>query len=261
MKQLFANNATTTLATSLGVFDSILYVATGTGGLFPNPVVGKEYFLVTLELAGTIEIVRCTSRTNDALTIDTRGMEGTIAASFAAGAAVECRTTATTLSSMAKKEERLYELASVDLLTAPSTMDGNSYICHSNDDDGNPVIALKDTDTLWRFTTHSKTYISGSVTAGTNTTTQLTSTSISTLLGGLASGQFILQFTAGQFAGTVRAITGTGTNTITWSTPLSGTPVVTTDQFKIYKSDISYMTGADPSVYLDESIMYSVFFS
>lgn len=243
MKQLFANNAKATLATSIGVSDYAVSVGTGQGAAFPDPVVGQEYFLVTLEISGAVEVMACTARVNDLLTIGTRGVEGTTISAFSAGAAVECRTTAGTLASFSKSTEKMYDIDSVELLTIPSNMSGNSYVCHSNDDAGNPIIAIKSTASYWRFSTHGEIFLSGNATAGTNSTTQLTSTSIGSLIAAPASGQYLVQFLTGALAGLVRAVTASGANTISWSTALPVAPVSGIDQFEIYKSDASILAG------------------
>ena len=87
MNILFADNATTTLATSITSTDTSVTLASGTGVLFPNPTVGQEYFLLSLTDAATRtlnEIVQCTARSADVLTI-VRAQEGTGARAWSAG--------------------------------------------------------------------------------------------------------------------------------------------------------------------------------
>lgn len=99
MAILFTNNATTTLASSILSGATSLTVASGTGALFPNPT-SPDYFLVTLQgVSGTpIEIVKCTARSTDTLTIE-RAQEGTTASAFTGGDKVELRATAGQMSS------------------------------------------------------------------------------------------------------------------------------------------------------------------
>ena len=95
MTQLFANNATSTLASDINNSVTSLTVATGEGARFPSPT-GLDYFFVTLTGASsetTWEIVKCTSRSSDVLTIE-RGQQGTSAASWSTGDKVELRATA-----------------------------------------------------------------------------------------------------------------------------------------------------------------------
>jgi len=99
--QLFANNASTTLTSSIVSGDLALTVADGSA--FPSPGVG-QFFLVTVELASLREIIKIIARSGNVLTVDPagRGQEGTSAAGWASGSVVECRTTANTLGAMAR---------------------------------------------------------------------------------------------------------------------------------------------------------------
>lgn len=102
MAILFTNNATTNLAASITNSATSLTVLTGTGSLFPNLGVG-DYFLITLiGISGSpIEIVKCTSRSGDTLTV-VRGQEGTTPSAFNGGDKVELRITAATMNSAAQ---------------------------------------------------------------------------------------------------------------------------------------------------------------
>lgn len=96
-KQLYTNNAVTILASGIDDDDTSLTVASGAGAKFPNPS-GDDWFLVTLinragGVEGDWEIVKCTARSTDVLTI-VRAQEGTLAQSWIAGTPVELRWTA-----------------------------------------------------------------------------------------------------------------------------------------------------------------------
>ena len=79
--QLFANNASALLAASIGTGDTTVQVASGFGALFPSPT-GGQFFYATLEdSSGNIEVVKCTSRSADVLTV-TRAQDGTTAKAF-----------------------------------------------------------------------------------------------------------------------------------------------------------------------------------
>lgn len=83
---LFANFATTTTAGSITNSATAVNLASGTGALFPSPGAG-EYFVGTFVDAATgliREIVWCTARTGDSLTI-VRAQEGTTGLAWAAG--------------------------------------------------------------------------------------------------------------------------------------------------------------------------------
>lgn len=102
MSILFTNNASTTLASSISSGATSLTVASGAGALFPNPT-SPDYFLVTLQgVSGTpIEIVKCTARSTDVLTI-VRAQEGTTASAFTGGDKVELRVTAAQMTGASK---------------------------------------------------------------------------------------------------------------------------------------------------------------
>lgn len=83
---LFANDASSTLAAPISNSATVLTLATGTGAEFPNPSAGQQ-FALTLNDAATgllVEVVYCTSRTGDVLTV-TRGQEGTTGQNWLAG--------------------------------------------------------------------------------------------------------------------------------------------------------------------------------
>ena len=94
MTVLFTNNAASNLASSITNTATSLTVTTSSGSIFPTPT-GGDYFLVTLQgISGTpIEIVKCTSRSGDTMTI-VRAQEGTTASAFSGGDKVELRITA-----------------------------------------------------------------------------------------------------------------------------------------------------------------------
>jgi hypothetical protein len=94
MSVLFTNNAATNLAASITSSATSLSVITTTGALFPNPTNG-DYFLITLiGISGSpIEIVKCTARSGDTMTI-VRAQEGTTASAFNGGDQVQLRITA-----------------------------------------------------------------------------------------------------------------------------------------------------------------------
>jgi hypothetical protein len=83
---IFANNASTTLAAPISNSATSVTLASGTGALFPNPSPGQQFALTFNDAATGLltEIVYCTSRTGDVLTI-VRGQESTTAQSWLAG--------------------------------------------------------------------------------------------------------------------------------------------------------------------------------
>lgn len=90
----FANNATTTLFSSVTVLDTQIVVSPGEGALFPAAG-GSNYFMVTLiDIAtGLLEIMKVTNHNGDTFTV-VRAQEDTAARAFPAGSPVELRLTA-----------------------------------------------------------------------------------------------------------------------------------------------------------------------
>ena len=93
----FTNNALTTLAAGLSSGATSATLATGKGALFPTPA-GSNVFRATLirQSDQAIEIVECTARAGDTVTI-TRAMESTTALTFVTGDKFELRITAAEL--------------------------------------------------------------------------------------------------------------------------------------------------------------------
>lgn len=98
----WANNASSTLASSITSGSTSIVLHAGDGALFPTP--GNGYWL-TIE-SGSLasptarEIVRVSARSSDTLTVS-RGRQGTTASAFAAGSRVSFRVTKTALESFA----------------------------------------------------------------------------------------------------------------------------------------------------------------
>lgn len=240
--QLYANNAETTLSAPIGATDLTINLVDGSA--FPSPTTG-QFFLITVEVGTAREIIKITGRSGNVLTVDPsgRGQEGTVAAGWPSGALVEMRITKDTLAAFSRYIDVMYELNSLDQLVAPFNSAGNSYITHSTDDGGSPIVAIRNNDNTWKFLSHHKPVVgSGTVTAGTNTTTQITSTNIGSLLSSITAGKYILQFTNGTLAGQCRIITSSSTNTASWSTPVTIAPTSGVTTFEIYQSDASLLT-------------------
>ena len=91
---LFTNNAASGLVYPINSTQTTIYLNGGSGSLFPSPN-NSNYFYLTLisALTGNMEIVKCTARSGDVLTV-VRAQEGTTAQSFAIGDAAQLRVTA-----------------------------------------------------------------------------------------------------------------------------------------------------------------------
>jgi hypothetical protein len=98
--QLFANNAKSTLDSSITNVATSLSVVAGHGARFPT-ITGSDYFLATLcQISGgaevNFEIVKVTARSTDTFTI-VRAQEGTTGLAYNAGDKVELRLTKGTM--------------------------------------------------------------------------------------------------------------------------------------------------------------------
>lgn len=93
MPVLLTNNAVSRLASSLTSGATALSVSAGEGAKFPAPSAGSWFPVTLIKASGSLEIVRCTARSGDVLTV-VRAQEGTSAQAFAAGDRAELRLTA-----------------------------------------------------------------------------------------------------------------------------------------------------------------------
>lgn len=98
------NNATGLLASNINSSVTTLSLASSAGSLFPSLGAGEWCPVVVVDGSGNREIMRCTARSGDVLTV-VRGQEGTSARSFNAGARVDARLTAAALAEFALADE------------------------------------------------------------------------------------------------------------------------------------------------------------
>ena len=93
MTALFKNNAFSTLDSGISDVATSIALSSGDGAKFPSPT-GTEYFYATLiDTSNNLEIVKCTSRSTDTLTV-VREQEGTTKRAYSAGDRIEMRLTA-----------------------------------------------------------------------------------------------------------------------------------------------------------------------
>ena len=77
-KFLFTNFGSAALAETVAAVDTTLTLVAGQGSLFPAPGPGEVAALVLRKPDGTPEIMHCTARVGDVLTV-VRAQEGTVA--------------------------------------------------------------------------------------------------------------------------------------------------------------------------------------
>lgn len=127
MSVLIANNATGKLAGSIDASQTSVSLQAGEGSRFPSPT-GNDWFPITFTNPdGLIEIMHCTARTNDVLTVQ-RGMEGTSTKTFAAGDRCALRVTAAAYEDMrsSKGDIKLWSGAIVDIPAGWALCDGTN---------------------------------------------------------------------------------------------------------------------------------------
>lgn len=251
-RQLFADNAKTTLSASVTAVDTTLPVIDAS--VFPTPTQAGEFFKVTLEASGVLEIVYVYGKSGNTLINCVRAQEGKSAVAWPGGTRVENRATAKTFTNFVTVNDRLGELSSVDLLDPPNKSSGNSYICFSVENAGNPIVAVKNTSLTWRFTTHPTVLVSGQV--QTATAGQVNSAILAGFPTPVTGGRFIIQFITGPAAGYCRIITAASGTQVQWNTALPVLPAVN-DTFQIYQSTSSVLeelAGASG----DEGLIYSI---
>ncbi len=89
---LFKNNAFSTLASGINTSVTSITVAAGDGALFPAPTDGNYFYVTLIDTSNNLEIVKCTARSTDALTV-VRAQESTTARAYSSGDRIELRVT------------------------------------------------------------------------------------------------------------------------------------------------------------------------
>jgi len=96
-----ANNAYSTLAASITSSATSITLTSGEGARFPA-LTSPDYFYATLlDSANNLEIVKCTARSTDVLTV-TRAQESTTGRAYTSGDRIELRITAGVLDAIAE---------------------------------------------------------------------------------------------------------------------------------------------------------------
>ena len=243
MRQLFANNAATTLAAPLSnLSDTILLTDSSA---FPDP--GQyEFFSITVELGDLREIIYCDGKVGNSLTILVRGAEGTSASSFPAGAKAENRITRETIS---RNTRSFIPLSTVDTLLPPSTEYGDSFVFTGTlDPAGAPAMVTRKDDISWSFLNYTR-IASGQIQASTTTSVTFNEASAAT---SVTPGKYLIQYN-----GYIREVDTQANNVISWTAPLSSSPVVGSN-VELYKA-ISSMT--DLTEIIDDAFVTALIMS
>lgn len=89
----FANSAFATLASGINSSATSITLTTGQGARFPSLSAGDYFYATLIDTSNNLEIVKCTARSTDVLTV-TRAQESTTARAFSTGDRIELRITA-----------------------------------------------------------------------------------------------------------------------------------------------------------------------
>ena len=111
MPVVLANNAVSRLSATLSTGATAVSITPGEGAKFPSPSVGNWFPLTIAKASGALEIVRCTSRSGDVLTV-ARAQEGTAAQPFSVGDRVELRLTTGVIQEIQENLQNAAETAS-----------------------------------------------------------------------------------------------------------------------------------------------------
>jgi hypothetical protein len=90
-----SNNANATLAASITSSSTSITVTSGQGARFPTLSAGDYFYATLIDTSNNLEIVKCTARSTDVLTV-VRAQESTTARAYTTGDRIEIRLTAQT---------------------------------------------------------------------------------------------------------------------------------------------------------------------
>lgn len=92
----FTNNAFGTLNAGITNSATSITLASGQGARFPTLSTDDYFYATLIDTSNNLEIVKCTARSSDVLTV-TRGQDNTTARAFLSGDRIELRVTAAAL--------------------------------------------------------------------------------------------------------------------------------------------------------------------
>lgn len=119
MATLVANNATSRLTTAINNTVTTLNLTGGTGAKFPSTAGGDNFYVTVVDTSNNIEIMLCTARSGDILTV-VRGQENTTARSFSVGDRVLNTITAAALNG--KVDKSVYDAQVAALIAADAAL-------------------------------------------------------------------------------------------------------------------------------------------
>lgn len=126
------NNAIGRLAASVSVGDTTLTLALDHGAKFPALASGDWFPVTVVKSSGEFEIMRCTAKTSDTLTV-TRAQEGTTAKTFDVDDRVELRMTAGAFQQVLAEYQAIADLAQ-DFMAPLAGNAGKILICREDEE-------------------------------------------------------------------------------------------------------------------------------
>ena len=132
----FANSAFATLASGINNSATSITLTTGQGARFPSLSAGDYFFATLIDTSNNLEIVKCTARSTDVLTV-TRAQESTTARAYSAGDRIELRITAQGL------VDASGDLASGTLAIPGTSASGAIARLYEDTDNGTHYVGLK----------------------------------------------------------------------------------------------------------------------
>lgn len=132
----FANSAFATLAAGINSSATSITLTTGQGARFPSLGAGDYFYATLIDASNNLEIVKCTARSTDVLTV-VRAQEGTTARAFSTGDRIELRVTAQGLVDVSG------DLASGVLAIPGTSASGAITRFYEDTDNGTHYVGLK----------------------------------------------------------------------------------------------------------------------
>lgn len=111
MPVILKNNAFSTLATGATASDTGIVVVDGSQ--FPTITAGEYFYVTLVSQAGTTEIIKVTARVGNSMTV-VRAQDGSTAATFQAGALVEMRVNAASMTDLVDEHDQASEITIAD---------------------------------------------------------------------------------------------------------------------------------------------------
>jgi len=113
----FANSAFATLAAGINSSATSITLTTGQGARFPSLTASDYFFATLIDTSNNLEIVKCTARSTDVLTV-VRGQESTTARAYSTGDRIELRVTA----------QGLVDSSNIDLILPSQTSNSGKFL-------------------------------------------------------------------------------------------------------------------------------------